>query len=315
MSVWVTRAGKYGEQEPFALMNSVVVAGWDDVPDLAALEGREGLLPLLLETYPGEAENTLKNWETQLWAFARRIAVDDIVILPRKRTSTVAFGRVAGLYRYVEDAPEGCHHRLPVEWKKMDLPRQTIDSDLRYSIGGAMTVFQVSRNDAETRLRALVEGRVVPLTKENTSERDADETSEAQFDPETIALHKITDHISQKFRGHELERLVEAVLMAQGFVTHRTDEGADGGVDILCGKGPLGLEPPRICVQVKSHDAAVDVKVVRELQGVLNTFGADLGLLVSWYSYGGNSYLRKKLQSREIISIPCANLNREFSRY
>jgi len=27
---------------------------------------------------------------------------------------------------------------------------------------------------------------------------------------------------------------------------------------------------------------AIDVKVVRELQGVVNSFGADLGLLVSW---------------------------------
>jgi restriction system protein len=79
-----------------------------------------------------------------------------------------------------------------------------------------------------------------------------------------------------------MERLVEAVLSAQGFTTERAPEGADGGVDIVAGKGPLGLEPPRMCVQVKSSNDPADVAVLREMQGVLSSFGADLGLIVSW---------------------------------
>ena len=51
--------------------------------------------------------------------------------------------------------------------------------------------------------------------------------------------------------------------------------GADGGVDILAGKGPLGFDPPRLVVQVKSQDAPVDVGVLRELQGVMHQFNAD----------------------------------------
>ena len=115
------------------------------------------------------------------------------------------------------------------------------------------------------------------------------EPAAGQPDLERLAYDQISDHIGRKFRGHELERLVEAVLKAQGFVTDRTEEGADGGVDILCGKGSLGLESPRLCVQVKSQDSAVDVNVVRELQGVLNTFGADLGLIVSWGGFTTNA--------------------------
>jgi restriction system protein len=282
MPIWVTRAGKHGEAEAFALSNNVVVAGWDDVPDLSNLKERDELLPLLINVYSDEAENTLKNWETQLWAFVRRIKPGDIAILPRKRTSTVAFGLITGTYRYVDNAQQGGYHQLPVDWIKTDLPRQAIDGDLRYSIGGAMTVFQVSRNNAEARIRALLEGRVPPPSRRDEPQHEADETNSAQLDPEAIALNKIVDHVGRKFKGHELERLVEAVLSAQGFVTDRTEVGPDGGVDILCGKGPLGLEPPRVCVQVKSQNSAVDVKVVRELQGILNAFGADLGLLVSW---------------------------------
>ena len=284
MAVWVARAGRHGEQEQYAMNNGMAVIGWDEVPDVSGTEKRDDLLPLLISIYPDEAENTLKNWETQIWAFSKRIGEGDLVILPRKRTSTVAIGRATGAYRFVPDAPAGCRHQLPVEWIKKDIPRQSIDSDLRYSIGGAMTVFQVSRNRAEDRFRAMIEGRTLPpgFDRKPVPEVDAATEEASAPDLERIALDQISDHISRKFRGHELERLVEAILMAQGFVTDRTDEGADGGVDILCGRGALGLEPPRMCVQVKSQDGAIDVKVVRELQGVLSTFGADLGLIVAW---------------------------------
>lgn len=58
--------------------------------------------------------------------------------------------------------------------------------------------------------------------------------------------------------------------------------GADGGVDIVAGKGPLGFDGPRLVVQVKSQDSPVDVSVLRELQGVMRQFQAEQGLLVAW---------------------------------
>lgn len=283
MPVWVARAGRAGEGEQFALDKDVVVAGWDEVPDLSAIAGRGEILILLAEAYPDEADNTLKNWGNQLWAFSHRIERDDLMVLPRKRTGTIAFGTCVGKYRFDASAPPGCKHQIPVRWLQRDIPRQSVESDLRYSIGGAMTVFQVSRNRAEERLRALVGGRAAPPRPREAVAGGEDETSEP--DLARIALDQITDHISRKFRGHALERLVEAILIAQGYVTDRTAEGADGGVDILCGKGSLGLEPPRMCVQVKSEDKPIDVKVIRELQGVLSTFGADLGLVVAWRGF------------------------------
>lgn len=286
MPVWVARAGRAGEQEQYALDNDVVVTGWDEVPDLSAIGNRGEVLRLLADAYPDEAENTLKNWETQLWAFSHRVAEGDVIVLPRKRTGTIAFGVCTGVYRFDPLAPPGCKHRIPVRWIQKDIPRQAVDSDLRYSIGGAMTVFQVSRNKAEERLRALVSGKVVIRAALDVhAEADQEPGDGSPPDLARIALDQITDHISRKFRGHALERLVEAILIAQGFVTDRTAEGADGGVDILCGRGSLGLESPRMCVQVKSEDKPIDVKVIRELQGVLSTFGADLGLIVAWRGF------------------------------
>ena len=44
----------------------------------------------------------------------------------------------------------------------------------------------------------------------------------------------------------------------------------------------MGFDAPKLCVQVKSGAGATDVKVLRELRGVMQDHGADQGLLVSW---------------------------------
>ena len=78
---------------------------------------------------------------------------------------------------------------------------------------------------------------------------------------------------------------MDALLQAQGFTTRVSPPGRDGGVDIVAGKGPFGFDAPRVVVQVKSGDTSIDVKPVRELQGILQNFSADHGLFVSWAGY------------------------------
>jgi restriction system protein len=78
--------------------------------------------------------------------------------------------------------------------------------------------------------------------------------------------------------------------IADGFRVNRTRAGADGGVDLLAGRGAHGFDPPRICVQVKSGKSPEDVKTVRELQGALKNFGAEHGLIVSWSGYTAAVY-------------------------
>lgn len=283
MTLWVARAGRHGERESFALENNVVVVGWDDVPDLSEMEDREQLLTLLTDTYPEENSKTVKNWESQLWAFVRRFEKDDLVALPLKTRSTVAFGRIAEDYRYAFDAPPEARHQRPVEWINTDIARSKLDADLRYSLGGAMTVFSVHRNNAEARIRALLEGKPMPAAAvvPQTDDEEQDAIAPA-VDIQQQTDDQIVDFISRKFKGHDLTRLVEGVLKAQGYTVRTSSPGADGGVDIAAGGGPMGFETPRLCVQVKSGDDPVDVTVLRELRGVMKAYRAEQGLIVSW---------------------------------
>jgi restriction system protein len=144
-----------------------------------------------------------------------------------------------------------------------------------------MTVCRVQRNNAEERFQAILRGGKDPGL---TAPPAVDETTgeEVPTDIEQLATDQIRGHIERQFRGHDLARLVDAVLRAEGYITLVSSPGADGGVDILAARGTLGFESPRLCVQVKSSASPADVGVLRELQGTMQTFQAQQGLLVCW---------------------------------
>ena len=108
-----------------------------------------------------------------------------------------------------------------------------------------MTVCQISRNDAENRIKELIQKEAIVVSEER-------EPPEEIIDIEEYARDQIVKFIGRKFKGHNLARLVEAILQAQGYVTKKSSPGPDGGVDILAAGGLLGFDTPRICVQVKS---------------------------------------------------------------
>lgn len=287
MALWLVRAGKRGERENLALEKGLAVIGWADLPDLAGVKTREELYDLLEKTRPEEKHKTLVAWQGQIWSFIKEIKDGDLVALPLKSRSAIILGEVAGPYQYRPDLPLETKHTRPVKWLQ-ELPRSAFDQDLLYSLGASMTVCRIKRNMAEERIRALLADK--PMPPDLTPAPVSGEVVEWETPPdlEEYALDQIRDYIARKFKGHEMARLVGAVLEAQGYKVQISPGGADGGVDIIAGHGPMGFDQPRLVVQVKSGDAPVDVKVVRELQGVMKNFGADHGLIVAWGGYKGS---------------------------
>lgn len=285
MALWIVRAGRHGERESYAQDNNVVIIGWDGVPDISNIKTREELFKIIQNSYPNEKEKTIKNWESQLWAFSNRIQLNDLVALPLKSRSVILIGKVKGNYKFKPDNPTNAKHLRQVEWIG-EFPRTSFNQDLLYSLGSAMTVCKITRNNAEERVKKIIAGQPdSPLVPPEGPIDDGGE--ETTFDIEEFSRDQIVRYINSKFKGHGLQRIVGAILQAQGYTIKISPEGADGGVDIIAGKGALGLEPPHLAVQVKSSDNPIDVSVLRELKGVMSTFDADLGLIVAWGGYRG----------------------------
>lgn len=282
MALWLVRAGRHGEYQDFVLDNHVVAIGWSELNDLSHVQSRDELLALLQESYPDDKLGTVRSWRNQLWTLLRRITEGDLVALPLKKRSAIAIGRVTGPYRFQSDFPADARHTRPVKWLETDVPRTAFGQDLLYSLGAAMTVCQIKRNNAEERVNAILEGKPDPLPSPDTSGDDDADAETVLFDLGAYGRDLIRSYVGRKFLGHNMERLMTALLEAQGYQVQVAPLGRDGGVDIVAGRGPMGFEQPRLCVQVKSSDKPLDVKVLRELQGVMPNFGASQGLLVSW---------------------------------
>jgi len=274
MSLWLVRAGRHGEQEQGALENNVITIGWNELPDLSNIKNREELAELYTEIHPTAKKPQAASGVGQVWRFVHQIRKGDLVALPLKTQSTISIGIVEGEYEY-KKLTDNIRHIRRVKWLK-GIPRSSFEKDILYSFGSLLTVCQIERNDAENRIKKLLQ------KGEITEEGLKTDITEEAIEIEEYAKDEITKYIGAKFRGHDLARLVDAILHAQGYVTKKSPPGPDGGVDILAAAGPLGFDKPRVCVQVKSSSSSVDVKILRELQGVMSKVRAEQGLLVAW---------------------------------
>lgn len=296
-AAWVVRAGKYGEREQWALAEGRAGSGWPEVPDLTACVTREDVASIVAATYPELSPVQQAGYTGQLWALRGRIAVGDLMVLPLKTSNNkhLAIGRVTGGYEYLPEELPDRRHSVAVEWLTKDLPRSAVKQDLLYTLGSALTIFAPTRGKAIQRLEALAangtDPGAVPLGSSGgakpahaAGEDDVDDP--VTPDIEEAALDQITTRIGEEFAGHDLAALVTALLEAEGFTCTMSPPGADQGIDIVAGKGLLGMDAPRLVVQVKSG-SGVSESVVRDLLGVVSTQNADQGLLVAWGGLSG----------------------------
>jgi restriction system protein len=314
MSVWLIRAGKHGEDEDAALESGKAIIGWKETPDVSGVATYEAMKKKLGEIYPDMTPRAVQNNAAQLWAFSHRIKPGDVVVLPMKTRSVVAVGKVTEEYEF----KDGRHVRN-VDWKRPGIPRTDFGQDLLYSMGAFMTVCRIKRNKAEERFDTVLKGQRDPGLKGqtgSTKETDTDE-SDALVDLEEQAYDQMRLLIQSRFTGHDLARLVEAILNAQGYQTYRSPAGPDGGVDLLAGAGAMGFDRPRICVQVKSGGVQND-SAIRELEGVMSRMAAEQGLFVSWDGFNTTAlksardlFFKVRLwDDRKLISNLLANYER-----
>ncbi|MBN1233979.1 MAG: restriction endonuclease [Candidatus Coatesbacteria bacterium] len=319
MTVWVVRAGKYGELESIALNKNIVLIGWG-LKSLSSFKDMKEIKEMLASKYADKSKNSISTIASELWSFAHDIKKGELIVLPRKTNSTIAVGEVIGDYEYRSELEYS--HTIPVKWLKTDIPRAHFDPDLLFSFGSLLTVFKVNRENAEERIKALISN-----TKPNISDDNSDYSADIKQNSEDQIL-KISDdnsdyftnikqyskdriltYILRKYKGHKLEKLIEEILKSEGYFTQGSNIGADEGVDILAGSGQFGFSHPNLCIQVKSGNNQVDLATFRSLQGTMKTFNAEHGLLVSLFGF---SSAVKKEAKKSFFKIRLWELNDIF---
>ena len=291
MAVWVVRAGHL--QDEF-FEGGVTSIGYGITQDLTVAQTREQVRELVRLDHPGETNKRIGQITGQAWSFKNLVALGDLIVTPRP--PIIAVGRMSGEYAYRADHPD-CKHTRTIEWINREVPTAFLFEDLRRSLTSDTTVFQPRAKDAEARLLHMVSespprhdpGPSEHLAGDNGEDDELPDIDEPPVNLSEDAGLRIRNYISEHFLGHRFTGLVSEVLRAQGYTVDVAPPGPDGGVDIVAGSGPMGFDSPRICVQVKSGAQSANVKVLRELKGIIKDFGADYGLLISWGGFTGDA--------------------------
>lgn len=139
MALWLVRSGSRGEYEQRFIADGRIYFQHRTIPgDLS-----------------GVTESELKKKNRQAWAFTFGMEIGDWVVMPSKLKRTIHLGEIKGAYMFTPDAGETLRHSRETEWFAVDIPRNAFEGDLLNSFGAFLTICQITRNDAENRVRRI----------------------------------------------------------------------------------------------------------------------------------------------------------------
>lgn len=275
MSIWLCRAGRNGQYEARFLEDNKIFYTFEEIAiPLSSFGSKKDLQEYFLQVTPTIKENAASVYSKQGWTFFESMKPGDWVITPSKTAPGILhFGEISGDYVFDGNEDEDYRHSRSVNWFS-DLRRDLFEADIQAVFNAPMTIYNVKYVE---RIRKVVE-------------KSSSSINEQPFTPppknlEIESLDEISDFIIGNYKGDALERIIEAILKAKGFSVYHSPKGADHGVDLLASSGALGFGNPKICVQVKATESAIEREVLDRLIGTMANVGAEYGLLVSWSGF------------------------------
>jgi restriction system protein len=292
--IWGIHGGKTGDADTLFLSKGNVAIGWVKMGDLSAIKpDREAFKARVAEVYPDKKPGAIPNNAGQLFRFVHEMRKGDLVAYPSKRDRQIHLGRVEGDYRYDPVTEPGYPHVRAVKWVRA-VPRTHFSQGALYEIGSAMSLFLLKNYSDE--YRAAVEGKVVPAPPVGQDESVAAVAEDVEDTTRDFVLKRL----AQELKGHPFAEFVAHLLNRMGYRTRLSEEGPDGGIDIVAHKDELGFEPPIIKVQAKSTEGSVGDPVVSALYGKVGN--GEFGLLVTLGSFTtrADNFARSKSNLRLI---------------
>jgi restriction system protein len=258
--------------EEFA--KGMITVGWKKTGPLVDKSQRD-LRLRLASVFPDSKAAKNQNVASVLWRFAKVIKVGDNVVTYDSAKREYLLGEVTSEYRFVDNRGEHAHVR-DAKWN-LRVQRDTLEVATRNSLGSTLTLFLIPP-DAIADLESAANGKR-PVEATGGLEERKEELEQSNRDAEEQSRELIEDRILA-LDPYEMQELVAAVLRAMGYRTRVSTPGADRGVDVLASPDGLGLQEPRIKVEVKHRqNAAMGSQEVRSFIGSLRA--GDRGLYVS----------------------------------
>lgn len=138
----------------------------------------------------------------------------------------------------------------------------------------------------------------------SNDETEADVVLESTVDFEDAqsqALEGIREYMA-KLNAYEFQDLVAALLRGMGYYTpFVAPKGKDDGIDIIAYRDPLGVNLPRLKVQVKHSQSPIAADVVRQLKGILHE--GEIGVVATSGSFTKDAQREARTYSKAMTLI------------
>jgi len=265
--MWMVRAGKGGEDADDFIEKKVVAfsdAGLGPVPADAT---KANLLKHRADGLPGEKEGTRAAWASQLLRFIVEVKVgDEVAFFDRERRRYV-LGKIASEYVWLPDTIEGKGHARRVDWTD-EVRRDLLSPATRNTLGSTLTIFKLTAEaEKEIRSHRVPLGMALSAPLKPAHKGTGDETltfiTAETFDKANEFIEDLIDSLTWQ----EMQELVAGLLRALGYRTTVSEPGPDRGVDVFASPDGLGLQDPRIFVEVKHRTKETASKDIRSFLG------------------------------------------------
>jgi len=272
-TAWMVRAGEGGYViDDFEKKNCVAI-GWEDLGDLSQVKSKEDLREQMDKAYPEWKPRRRQVSTTMVGRFVFDIRVGEPIVSYNTDTRQYLIGEVTGEYTYKPGHVQDHSHVRTVKWLGR-VSRDDLSVESRNTLGAICTLFLLSE-EVHAELKQLQEGK---KPKAKTGSED-EEFEQLRLGVLGRSHEFIKDEV-QKLSWEEMQELVAGILRAMGYRTHVSGKGSDRGKDIVASPDGLGLEQPRIRVEVKHRPKQqMGAPEVRSFIGALRQ--NDKGLYVS----------------------------------
>ncbi|MFF2912122.1 restriction endonuclease [Paenibacillus sp. NPDC057934] len=297
--MWLVRAGQGAYLLNEFKEKQAVAIGWGELGDLSNLSSLQELKTLLRSGYSDYKEGTVNINAGQIYRFASEFQVNDEVITydPEKRLYYI--GSILSEYVYNPDFITDSPHFRKVNWKGSVL-RDHLSAGARNTLGSIMTIILIP-DEVRSEVYSHMGQQSEPAGTE--VEEGIDELEIIKADVIAKSNEFIKDRISN-LDWKQMQELVAGILRGMGYKTRISPEGPDRGRDIQASPDGLGLEEPRIIVEVKHRKGQMGSNEIRSFTGGLRT--GDRGIYVST---GGFSKEAKYEAERSNIPMSLVDSN------
>lgn len=296
--LWFIRAGQGAREFDGFFDEGVVGVGWCEAGPLDAAASDAEFAKAFAETYPDWGTGKRNAGMATVKRFLREIAVGDEVATYDPRSRRYILGTIESEPQW-RDAPLGRFRR--VKWTH-ECQRDWLSPSTRNSLGAISSMFRPSAEASdELRSRSVPIGSgataVSPAVSRHTPESDESEAVSLLEDVAEKADEFVEDRLA-KLSWDEFQDLIAGILRAMGYRTSVAGGGPDRGVDVFASPDGLGLEEPRIFVEVKHRrGTTISAPDVRSFLG-----GRKAGDRCLYVSTGG--FTREARYEAERSTIP-----------